>query len=298
MNKKKVLVTGAAGFIGSHISETLLSRGYEVVGLYVDIEPRIKQEGFYAVRADITNGQEVKDAFAVHRPEAVFHTAAKLPEGEQEPSQLFDVNVKGTLNILEACLRYGVEDVVYSSSMSVYGNEACFLPVDEKHPTAPYDHYSLSKLQGEEACEVYVQRHNLNIVILRYAGVYGPGRNNGVVFTFLQQALKNKTIEIHENTSWDIVYVKDVALANALALEKARLLRGEIINIGSGEEISVQRLAEEVVELAHSKSQIQFRGSSSLARRFFYDISKMKKTLNFAPRSPHEGLREYLKEIT
>ena len=301
-SSRKVLVTGASGFIGSHLSGVLLKRGYEVVGLYLDQEQRIeqlkKQRGFHAIEVDITDRKELEKVFSIHNLKGVFHTAAKLPDGKQEdPILFFDVNVKGTINILDVCLKYGVKDIVYSSSMSVYGTNRQSLPVNEQHPVAPYDFYSLSKFQGEEVCGLYAQYHNLNIVILRYAGVYGEGRRDGVVFTFLKQALENKTLKIYENTSWDIVYVRDVIEANILVLEKADVLSGEVINIGSGVEVSVQDLAKNIIELTNSKSQIQSQGSSSPSRRFFYDIRKAKKMLNFTPHSPYEGLQEYLKEI-
>jgi len=299
---KRVLVTGAGGFIGSHLCKTLLEKGYAVVGLHLEEKDSIihlkNHEKFSAVQGDITNTAQIQNIFKTHRPQGVFHTAAKLPgESERDPDDFFDINAKGTLNILEACRKYGVRDIVYSSTMSVYGKEMKYLPVDEKHPTSPYDFYSLSKLQGEEACHLYSQVFGLNAIILRYSGVYGLGKTIGAVPTFFRKALKNEVLEVLGNTSWDIVHVQDVVEANILAFEKAKVMHDTLINIGSGEEIGTRELADMVVALTHSASTIQSLHSSVFTFRFFYDIQRAKELLDFTPKTIVKGLKKYYQEL-
>lgn len=273
----KVLITGANGFIGSSLVGQLKSEGYEVVEF----------------KGDITVKEQVEDFFQAHPVEGIFHVAALLPGKELRPADFLDVNVKGTLHILEACLRHGIKKIVYSSSMSVYGHSIQYLPVDEKHPTSPYDFYSLSKLQGEEVCRLYARNHGLHIAILRYSGVYGPRKKDGAVATFFQKASENKSLEITGDTRWDIVYVKDVARANLLAMQKLDSVREMIVNIGSGEETSVRSLAEKIVQITGSKSSIQTKESEGNEFRFVYDMKTAKELLNFTPLGVEEGLRAY-----
>ena len=231
-------------------------------------------------------------------PQGVFHSAALLSgRAEQTPQDFFHVNVIGTLNVLEVCRTYGVRDIVYSSTMGVYGREMKYLPVDEKHPTAPYDFYSLSKLQGEEVCRLYNQAFNLNAIILRYSGVYGLRKPVGAVVTFFQKALDHEMLEISEGISWDIVHVWDVVEANIRAYENAENLRSAVFNIGSGEEISTGRLVEKIVALTRSQSVIQEKHSPSPSFRLYYDISLAKKLLDFTPRTIEQGLETYLEEL-
>jgi len=302
LKTKKVLVTGANGFIGSHLCEILLKKRYIVIGLvYGDkknIEHLKKNKNFQMVRGNITNFLQIFRILKREKPQAVFHTAALLPSNKknENPLLFFEVNTKGTLHLLEACHRSNVKDIVFSSSMSIYGRDIQHLPVDERHPANPADFYGLSKLQAEEIGKLYAQKYNLNIIILRYAGVYGPKREEGVVATFVKNAFKNKTLEILSDTSWDIIHVEDVVRANIKALEKVGKLKSEIINIGSGKETHIKNLAKKIIKITGSKSKIKIK--KTLPRfRFFFDIRKAKKLLDFKPLSLQKRLSQYIKDL-
>lgn len=299
---KIVLVTGATGFIGSHLCDTLIKRDYKVIGLVFGDEKKIEHfkesKKIKLIRGDITDFNGILKIFKKYKPKGVFHTAAVLPSGEENdnPFPFFEVNVKGTLNLLEACRLANVKKFIYSSSMSVYGEEIKYLPVDEKHPINPFDFYGLSKWQGEELAKFYARKFDLNVIILRYVGVFGPRREKGAVAEFIKNAIKNRTLRILSNTSWDIVYVEDVVKANIRALEKASKLKFEIINIGSGKEIKVRDLARQIIKITGSKSKIKYNKVLP-SFRFYSKITKAKKLLDFKPLQLDKGLVRYIEEI-
>lgn len=275
--EKKVLVTGANGFIGFHLCNALNEMGYDVADLG---------------KADIRDFKEILKILKKHKPYGVFHLAAVLPPVEN--NKFFDVNVKGTFNLLEACRLCNVKKFIYSSTMNVYG-DVKYLPVDEKHPTNASNFYGLSKLLGEELIKLY----NFDSVILRYSGVYGPGKEQGAVANFIKNAKLNKPLKILNNISWDIVYIKDVVQANIRAFEKADKIKFEIINIGAGKEINIKDLAEKIIQITGSKSKIRtltFQKSSA-PWHFYFNINKAKKLLNFKPQSYDTSLKANIAEI-
>lgn len=282
INKKKVLVTGANGFIGSHLYNALDRKGYDVVDLD---------------KTDIRDFKKILRIFKKEKPYGVFHLAAILPP--EENKTLFDVNTKGTFNLLEVCRLEGVRRFIYSSSMSVYGKNIEYLPVDERHPTNVSDFYGLTKLLGEELVRFYAKQYNLNVVVLRYSGVYGPGKDQGAVAYFIKNAKLNKPLRILNNISWDIIYVKDVVEANIKAFEKLDKIKFEVINIGTGKEINIKDLAKKITRITGSKSKIIFNKSkkSSAPRHFYFNINKAKRLLKFKPCSYDTALKTNLAEI-
>ena len=285
--KKKVLVIGANGFIGSHLCDALNKKGYQVIGLYYNSGKR---------NTDIRDFKSILKILKKHKPEAVFHTAAVLPGRKDNPFLFFEVNTKGTFNLLEACRLQGVKKFIYSSTMSVYGKDIEYLPIDEKHPTNVSDFYGLTKFLGEELVRFYAKNHNLNAIVLRYSGVYGPGKEQGAVANFIRNAKQNKPLKISNNICWDIIYIKDVVEANIKALEKADKLKFEIINIGSGKEININNLAEKIIKITGSKSNIVFNKSLPCFH-FYFNINKAKKLLKFKPCSYDTSLKANITEI-
>ncbi|MBI2577871.1 MAG: NAD-dependent epimerase/dehydratase family protein [Candidatus Wildermuthbacteria bacterium] len=300
--KKRVAVTGATGLVGSHLSRQLLKRGYDVLGLSYGQEAATEQlradKNFSYYKADITNFEEITAIFKDYAPYAIFHTAALLPRSQNaEALSFFATNVRGTIHVLEACRRLGIKKIIYSSSMSVYGKEIQVLPVNETNPLRPYDFYSLTKLQGEDFCRLYSEQYGAEVIVLRYAGIYGFPRKDGVVYNFIKNAKEDKPLEISSDTSWDIIYAEDVATANILALEKENLPSFSIFNIGSGKEIHVRELAERIIERTNSRAKL-LSCTSGPAFRFFFDISKAKEELGFSPISLEKGLEEYVRQVT
>ncbi|MBI4234987.1 NAD-dependent epimerase/dehydratase family protein [Candidatus Peregrinibacteria bacterium] len=295
----KVMVTGAGGFIGAEICDLLLKKGLRVYGTYHTDAKRLnrfkKNKNFKASSLDITHADLLNRLIKKIKPQAVFHTAAALPGKEIDAQLLFGSNVLGTLNLLEACRLNNVKKFIHSSSMSIYGTNPKYLPVDEKHPANPYDFYSLSKKAAEDLCGFYAQNYNLNIVILRYSGVFGPSRTSGAVGQFILNSLKDKPLNINNNISWDIVDVTDIAKANFLAYQKAEKLKYSVINIGRGLDINILDLAKKILTLSKSKSQIKIGPSfNKKPYRFYFDIKKAAKMLNFKPGSLDSSLKKYI----
>lgn len=294
---KKVLVTGAAGFVGSHICEQLLKEGYDVVGLFFGNKQAVghleKNKNFYPVSADIRNFQDVFTILKEHNPQGIFHTAALLPDwkGSDDPFDFFEVNVRGTFNLLESCRLLDINKFIYSSTTSAYGRDKnCFWP-DEKSPTNPSDFYEFTKIEGENLCRLYHQKYGIKIIALRYAGIFGPGKNKGAVANFVKNALAGKPLEILSDISWNIVFVGDVVKANILAFEKLDELDFEIINIGSNKEINIKELARKIIKISGSKSKLEIRkGAPQFC--LSVNVNKAKKILKFKPLSVDESLKQ------
>ncbi len=299
--EKKVLVTGASGFVGSHLCEALLHSGYNVIGMsFGDQHKTVRfrsDKNFQMVECDIRNFDDVFRIFKKYKPDGIFHTAAILPsrEKDDDPADFFEVNTLGTLNLLEACRLLDIKKFVYSSSTSMYGKNPKCLRADEKYPVNPSDFYELTKLAGENFCKLYSQTYHIKTVVLRYAGVFGLGRKQGAVAVFVKNALLNKPLNILGDITWNMVYVKDVAKANILAFEKLDALNFEIINIANDREIHIKDLAQKIIKISGSKSNIIISKSSS---SFCLSCStdKAKKILTFKPLSLDDALAQYIKE--
>jgi UDP-glucose 4-epimerase len=298
--KMNVLVTGAAGFIGSHLCHELVQHGYKVFGLShsgntENIKPLLQQTNFHLMRGDIRDSEAIDRLLKDHNIGAIFHLAAQLPwkPDSNNPFLSFDVNARGTLNLLHAACLNKVERFIYSSSIDVYSGPPEYLPVDEKHPTQPHTHYGIGKLAGELYTQLYAT--NMKVTVLRYSIGYGRGgKPGGAVNQFIHQALNNEPLRINGdgNQSNDFVYVKDEAKSNLLALEQDK---PGIYNIGSGEETSVKALAHTILQLTGSSSEILFTPEeSNRPFRFALDISLARKVLGYQPYSLHQGLAEHI----
>lgn len=248
---KKAIVTGGAGFIGSHIVEQLVERGYDVhsvdnyaAGKHKD---RIHPQATYheldvrdAAFADICEGADV-----------VFHTAAlpRVPFSIEHPLETTDTNIMGTVSALNAAVKAGVRRFVYSSSSSSYGNQTT-LPLVETMPANPLHPYGLQKYTGELFTNLWPSIYPIQTVSLRYFNVYGPGLDpNGpyalAIGRFLTARKTNTPITIYGDgtVTRDFTHVRDVARANILAAESNRVGKGESINIGAGRNVSINYLA-------------------------------------------------------
>ena len=246
----RVLVTGGAGFIGSHVVDHLLGRGHDVAvvdNLSTGKRGNVPEEaGFYEV--DIRTG--CSEVFEDFRPEVVSHQAAQMDvrRSVREPDFDAEVNVLGTIRLLQNCMKYEVQKFIFASTGgAVYGEQQEF-PVPEDHPQYPISPYGVSKLAGERYLYFYHVQYGLPGVALRYANVYGPRQDPhgeaGVVAIFCGNLAAGQTSTINgtgEQTR-DYVYVGDVARANVLALE--REVPPRAYNIGTGIETSVNQLYE------------------------------------------------------
>jgi len=295
----KVIVTGGAGFIGSHLVDALIERGFDVIiidnlstGKKENLNPKAK---FY--KRDIRDLEKIKPVF--NGVDYVFHLAARprVPYSVEFPHEAHANNAVGTLHVLISAKDAGVKRVIFSSSSSVYGDQDK-LPLHEEMIPAPKSPYAFQKFIGERYCQLFYELYGLPSVSLRYFNVYGPGISfegaYSVVFaTFLKQKINREplTIEGDGEQTRDFAYVKDVVRANILAMESNRVGRGEVINIGAGNNHSVNEIARliggETTNLPSRKGDM----NHTLA-----DITRAKELLGWEPTIHiEEGIAELKK---
>lgn len=302
----QVLVTGGAGFVGSHLSEALLKKGCNIT-IFDNLS-----NGHMENISHLSNGENdvnfIKEDVrkfeaclnAVEDVDIVFHEAAQINPvlAVEQPFYDFAVNAYGTLNLLEACRRKNVEKFIFAST-NVYGNPK-YLPVDENHPIELLSPYAASKLSGEGYCIVYHETYGLKTVRLRYTNIYGPRQSSrsgsGAVVIFIERVLKGEPPVIFgsgEHTR-DFIYVDDVVEANLLAAEKSGD-EGEVFNIGTGKETSINALSKLVLEIAQrgDLAPIYRPARSADFSRCAVEISKARSMLVFEPKiSLKEGLKK------
>jgi UDP-glucose 4-epimerase len=255
----KALVTGGAGFIGSHIVEDLLEQNIEVVcidnlvaGKPENVEPFMDNPKFKMVIANVANYPSIEQEFK--DVDVVFHEAAsKATVCLRDPYTDLDVNAKGTYNVLEASRKHDVPKIVHASTGSVYG-EAQYLPQDEKHPLCPVSFYGVSKLAGEMYCSAFINYHDMDITVLRYFHVFGSRQEHrdigGVVPIFIRRILNNQVPIIYGDGTQtrSFTYVKDDVRANFF-VAKTKGTKGEIFNSASGIKVTITELAVKLLEM-------------------------------------------------
>ncbi len=241
----RVLVTGGAGFIGSHIVENLLQAGHEPIVL--DNLSHGKREnlppGTPLYEVDIRDAAGVEHVMGKTRPQVIIHQAAQVSVSYSVayPAEDGEINILGTLNLLEEAQRHKVEKFIFASSVAVYGNPS-YLPCDEYHPTVPRAPYGMSKLTAEAYIRLFHRLYGLRYTILRYGNVYGPRQDAegeaGVIAIFISRMLAGEptVIDGDGQQTRDFVYVGDVAHANLLALTAGD---GETLNLGTGQAIAI-----------------------------------------------------------
>ncbi len=248
----RALVTGGAGFIASHVSDGLLERGHEVaiVDNLVTGKPENVPSGARFHEVDVRD-PGLADVFAAERPDIVYHLAAQMDvrKSVADPRYDADVNLLGTLNLLECCRTYGTRKLVYAGTGGAMFGEAAYLPVDEKHPVLPISPYGVSKHTVEHYLYAYRENFGLDFTVLRYPNVYGPRQDPhgeaGVVAIFSLQLLNGETPRIFGDgtKTRDYCFVGDIVEANMLAIERGS---GGLFNIGRGIEVSDRQVFETV----------------------------------------------------
>ena len=298
----KVLVTGGAGFIGSHLVDSLIERGDEVVvvdNLSTGFEENINPAaGFYQLNI---GDDELAEVFKRERPDVVSHQAAQINLRRSVAEPVFDAqeNILASLNVILNSFRFGVEKFVYASSGGAVYGEAHYLPVDEEHPVNPISQYGISKHTVEHYLYLYAHQYGLKYVILRYPNVYGPRQNPsaeaGVIAIFARQMLRRErpTIFGQGDKTRDYTHVSDVVAANILAMERGH---NTIYNIGTGIETSVEQIFDVLAQaLGYEGSPIYAPAREGEVNRMCLDWSKAQRELGWRPKlSLKEGILKTL----
>jgi nucleoside-diphosphate-sugar epimerase len=306
----KVLVTGGAGFIGSHIAERLCVEGHAVRVLdnFSTGHRRNLQalgDGVELVEGDIQSYERAHTA--VRGCECVFHQAAlpSVPRSIQDPLTTNASNVIGTLNVLLAARDSGVRRVIYASSSSVYGPSP-ILPKHEDLPPAPISPYSVSKLAGEGYCQSFFEVYELETVALRYFNVFGPRQDPlshyaAVIPRFIAACVEERapTIFGDGEQSRDFTYVGNVVEANLLAMEAEQAV-GKVYNIGCGERATVNQLLAELQALTGQEMEARYEAArAGELRHSLADLTRAERELGYAPLIDlREGLRLSLAHYT
>jgi len=303
----KILVTGGAGFIGSHVADAFIGQGHEVVILDNLSTGRKENVNAHAqfVKMNIQD-PEIMDLFEQEQFDVVDHHAAQMDVRLSVADPIYDANnnILGTINLLQASVKYGVKKFIFISSGGAIYGEHDYFPADEEHPTRPLSPYGITKLSCEKYLYFYFKTHRLNFVILRYSNVYGPRQNPhgeaGVVAIFASRLLTGEQPIINGNgiQTRDYVYVGDAVTANLKALEYNN---NDYFNIGTGIETTVNELFDSINHLTNAGiEEVYGPAQPGEQLRSVLDIQKAKKLLNWNPQvSLDEGLAktvEYFKQ--
>lgn len=299
----RILVTGGAGFIASHIVDGLLEEGYEVAiidnlshGREKNVNPNAR---FY--KCDITDLNRLSIIFKFEKPEILIHHAAQIDVDISIKEPSFDAtnNVIGTINVLQCCIESGVKRIIYSSSAAVYGNPK-YLPIDEEHPIKPISFYGVSKYASEQYIIAYSKLYGLKYVILRYANVYGPRQDSkgesGVVSIFIEKLLRGEVPVIYgdgEQTR-DFIYVRDVVNANLLALKYEDNV---ILNTSTSTPITINELINVLSKIFNKKIDQVYvtKRKGDILNSYLYN-SNIIKILQWRPKyNIYEGIKETVK---
>jgi len=309
LKNKKVLVTGADGFIGSHLTEKLLDEGCRVKAFtyynsfgtwgWLDTLPKEKLKEIEIISGDIRDGYMVETASK--GIDIIFHLAAliSIPYSYHSPESYVDTNIKGTLNVLQSARKNETERVIVTSTSEVYGT-AKYVPIDERHPKQGQSPYSASKIGADFMSESFYRSFNLPVTIVRPFNTYGPRQSaRAVIPTIITQLLHGseeiKLGSLHPTR--DLVYVKDT-VSGFFEIAKSKELTGEEINIATNSEISVGELAEKIINAINPKAKIvtddvRLRPENSEVERLFGSDEKILSKTDWRRKySLDEGLKE------
>jgi nucleoside-diphosphate-sugar epimerase len=292
---QSVLVTGGAGFIGSHLVEDLVSKDHKVTVLdnFSNKRTKMPGAGFEVIEGDVCDLKRVMEV--TKAVDAVYHLAAVLgvEYAYQHPTETLDVEITGTRNILEGMRKNDVEMIVYGSSSEVYG-EPTSLPITEGDRTAPKSTYGVAKLTGERYCEAYRRAYGIEYVILRYFNVYGPRQDDRFVIPrFIRAALQGAPLLIYGdgNQLRDFTFVKD-AVQLTVTAARADRAKGQTLNVATGVATKASDLAKLVLNLTGSNSSIVLKdfNQSNRPREIeifnrVADIGKARQ-LGYEPQTP------------
>ena len=304
----KIFVTGGAGFVGSHLVTSLLAQGYDVTILdnlsncKKEKISNLKEKGARFILGDITDYNLISKKIVDF--DSVIHLAAKISVSDSIlfPETTHTVNVTGTLNLLRACVKNKVRNVIAASSAAVYGNQK-ILPMNETTKTMPISPYGATKLAMEHYLQAFSNCYSMNTISLRFFNIFGKGQSSeyaGVISKFLNQINNNKPLIIYgdgKNTR-DFVSVDDVVRSIILAIKKIDSKKGIKYNIATGNSFSINELAKMMVSLSGKKLEVLHKKSKKGdIKHSKASINLAKKDLGYAPQvSLRSGLERLMSE--
>ena len=304
-NDKRILVTGAGGFIGSHLTERLVEEGasvramihYNALGTLGWLDQSPLKDKIEVVAGDITDRDSARQV--VKGVDVVFHLAAliAIPYSYQAPESYVRTNVLGTLNVLQAAREFGVTRVVHTSTSEVYGT-ARTVPISESHPLQGQSPYSASKIGADKMAEAFQLSFEVPVVTVRPFNTFGPRQSaRAVIPTIISQCLAGSTVKLGSlHPTRDLNFVSNTVEGFLLAATAPKAI-GQVINLGSGREISIGALAQLIADLTGTKIQIneesvRLRPTGSEVERLLADASLARQLLGWEPRvSLEEGLK-------
>ena len=303
----KILVTGGAGFVGSHLTELLVSKKHFPIivdnlnsGLYSNIEKFVKSKKAKFIKCDIRN---IKKVMELPKIDAVIHLAAiaSVVESISNPIFVNDVNVNGTLNILEFCRKKKIMKLVFTSSAAIYGDYE--KKIGETSPTIPTTVYGSTKLTGEQYCKIYSELFGINITALRPFNIYGPRQNDayaGVISKFMDRLNENKSPIIFGNgkQTRDFIHVDDVARAFYLALGYKKK-KFNVFNLATGKSTSVNELAKIFISATKKSGlkPIYKKSISGVVIHSSTNPNKIKHELHFTSKiSLKDGITKFVNQ--
>ncbi|MFK7946518.1 MAG: NAD-dependent 4,6-dehydratase LegB [Saprospiraceae bacterium] len=310
--KNKILVTGADGFIGSHLVEELIKQGHQVKAFcyynsfnswgWLDNFPKELLDQIEVFTGDIRDPNGVRTA--MKGCNKVYHLAAliAIPYSYHSPDSYVDTNVKGTLNVLQAARDLGLERVIVTSTSEVYGT-AQYIPIDEKHPRQPQSPYSASKIGADCMAESFYRSFDLPVTIVRPFNTYGPRQSARAIIPTIITQLANgfEEIKLGDLTpTRDFLYVKDTA-KGFISIANSTELIGHDCNIATNSEISMQELVDTLIDIVNPNAKIiqdpdRIRPEKSEVFRLYGDNSKIMKHTDWKPLySLEDGLKETIK---
>jgi len=309
LSGKRVLITGGAGFIGSHLADRLLQMGCKVIvydnfdqfytGKEVNVRHHLNNPNFTLIKADILDYGGL--LAAAKSSDIMFHEAAQagVRFSIQNPRKAHEVNATGTLNVLEAAREAKTAKVVAASSSSVYGVPV-YLPMDEEHPTNPNSPYAASKLAAEKYCLSYKESYQTRITVLRYFSVYGPrGRPDQVIRKFAAEILEGRQPVIYGDGTQtrDFTYVDDIVDATLHAMESDEA-DGQVFNIGGGRQTNIRELVDLLIRMLGREKEVSPCYEPRYAGDFphtYADVSKARRVFGYEPKVPlEEGIQRFL----
>lgn len=307
-NRKVALVTGAGGFIGSHLTEYLVSCGAKVKAFVrynsrsywglLELLPKDKLNEIEVIMGDLRDGDALRQA--AKDVQIIFHLGSliAIPYSYIHPREFIETNVTGTLNVLVAAQENSVEKIVHTSTSEVYGT-AQYVPIDEKHPLQGQSPYSASKIAADMIAEAFHRSFGLPVAIIRPFNTFGPRQSaRAVIPTIISQALTKKQIHLGSlHPTRDYTYIDDVVEAFVKVAESPNSI-GEVINTGSNCEISIEDIAKKVIAIIGKNRKVvidpgRVRPPDSEVERLRCDNTKARKLLDWEPRvSFDEGLKK------